>query len=424
LRWYSAKNLALTNGASVTSWPDLSPNADTAGISGSGGIFSTTGANGFPGVVYNGASARANKFTRVTTVQTVIVVAMMTSPQANDFASLLGDTTSFDIAGPQKSKPFLIDVVSQQLPPRFFPARMNGINAGVLGQMIRPSSLTITAFRSTSGNPISLSYISQERVNARTVTGTYSEVILYNRILSDAEISGIEQYLATQYAITLGTNPTYGAKGNALFCGDSRTFGQGSTGGNNYPNQLAPLLGGAGENLAVTNLGISGTSALQWLPVGQGGLNYFETQLVNPFSHLNNTIVNVFHSWLGFNDYQLDNNVTPATVVARNQALWAQMRADIAAIGGTLKIIAYNEPDAVPGSGAAAYPAWRASYNSLMLAASGYDYMVDLGANPTIGPDGSSSNTTYYNADKIHFTNAGYLVIANASAPAYAALGL
>lgn len=40
------------------------------------------------------------------------------------------------------------------------------------------------------------------------------------------------------------------------------------------------------------------------------------------------------------------------------------------------------------------------------------DYLIDVGADPTIGCAGCQTNTTYY-ADLVHLTNAGYAIVAD-----------
>jgi hypothetical protein len=78
LRWHSAQPLALSNGAAVAALPDLSPANDPAvqATGASKPIYSTTAANGRPGITLNGTSHILN-FTAVSNVQTAIVVASL-----------------------------------------------------------------------------------------------------------------------------------------------------------------------------------------------------------------------------------------------------------------------------------------------------------------------------------------------------------
>lgn len=41
------------------------------------------------------------------------------------------------------------------------------------------------------------------------------------------------------------------------------------------------------------------------------------------------------------------------------------------------------------------------------------DYLINIGADTTIGEAGDELNTTYYTADKVHLKNAGYAIVAD-----------
>lgn len=67
----------------------------------------------------------------------------------------------------------------------------------------------------------------------------------------------------------------------------------------------------------------------------------------------------------------------------------------------------------------AAYNVWlRANYTTFA------DGLADVGADPTIGAAGAYSNTTYYDPDTVHLTDAGYGIVASIVRPAIGLLGI
>jgi lysophospholipase L1-like esterase len=56
----------------------------------------------------------------------------------------------------------------------------------------------------------------------------------------------------------------------------------------------------------------------------------------------------------------------------------------------------------------------RTACNSLLLASSNFHEIIDVASLPEFNAIADCSNTTYYNADKVHLTQAGYELIADA----------
>lgn len=52
------------------------------------------------------------------------------------------------------------------------------------------------------------------------------------------------------------------------------------------------------------------------------------------------------------------------------------------------------------------------AFSGIYSGAAWADYMMDIGADATIGVAGSQSNTTYYQTDGVHMTDTGYGVVA------------
>ena len=53
----------------------------------------------------------------------------------------------------------------------------------------------------------------------------------------------------------------------------------------------------------------------------------------------------------------------------------------------------------------------------------GADALADMGADATIGPAGAEMNTTYFDTDRVHMTNAGYAVVAGLVSVAIQGIG-
>jgi lysophospholipase L1-like esterase len=267
----------------------------------------------------------------------------------------------------------------------------------------------VICIRMPAGQTCAISNTGQDRgLTNRTNSGIYSEIIAFNSILTDGQCNQIEQYLMAKYNIR-PVIPAYNSRVNGFFPGDSMTKGQGAT--IPYPTALATALGG-GNRLAVSNVAITGTQAIDWSTAYLG--QYLFTV---GFSRLNTAHTNVAHIWLGTND--LYYSVDPATVLVALQKIWAQCRS----LG--MKVIAYTilsrSNSGTPGT----FNTNRATLNAAIRACVGqYDYLVDVAADATIGPNGAETNTTYFQSDLVHMTNAGLQIVANLTVPAYTALRL
>jgi lysophospholipase L1-like esterase len=67
------------------------------------------------------------------------------------------------------------------------------------------------------------------------------------------------------------------------------------------------------------------------------------------------------------------------------------------------------------------YDSAKNAYDALILTSAksyGADAVIDFAANPLLGADGATSNTTYFQADAIHPTQAGQQLLANAASNA------
>lgn len=396
----------------MASWPDLGPVNDPAvqGTAANRPIYGATAASGFPGVTWDGSND-VLAFTSDATIKTAIVVAAMANPQTQNYAALLGDVSAPDLAGNLTTSPWMIDQAAVPSAKLTAACRVNGVDAGPLAMQFKPSSLSCISMRWPSGQSATFGYIGRDRVSGRTLKGVVAAVALYDRILTDAEVAGVERYLCAQYAITFQSKPTVYGRASGFFAGDSLTAGQGSTGGQTYPAQMAAIL--ASNPVGLNVMGASGTTAQGWVDT------YWDQYLNLNWRRVNQTVNQVAHIWLGTNDLWLSSDPVSLvpTVFANLKILWARARA----LG--FKVVASTELPRSNSPTPAGFETARQMLNTLIRGASAfYDYLADVGADATIGEAGQETNTTYY-ADLVHLTNAGYAIVAGYHAAAYAALG-
>ncbi len=410
LRWYRASNIAIADAAAVSSWPDASPANDpaTQGTSGQRPIYYTQIANGRPGVKLDGSDDVLN-FTRVTNVQTLVMVCQLAAIQVSNYAPLLGDSTSADLSAPPTTSPWLIDNGSVPAAKLRSEVRINGVYAGQLGGKVRPSGLCVISIRVPSGQTMALSNIAKDRgVAGRYTAGIYGDVALFSSILSDQELAMIERGMANYYDIPLNGKTAHSARALHMTIGDSLQVNVG--GQTSYPDQLQTLLGGS-LALAVEKLAVGGTMASSW------ALNSLASQMKTiSYNRGDLAIPQVASVYAGSNDLYngaLATNTFPSLV-----RLWTAMR------GWGFKVIAHTLTPRSDAGVAGGFETERQALCTLIRNnPQYYDYLVDAAADATMGPAGAETNATYYQADKVHPTAAGNLILANLAKPAYTAFG-
>ncbi len=180
---------------------------------------------------------------------------------------------------------------------------------------------------------------------------------------------------------------------NAIFVGDSLTFGVGSSGGNTYPAQTQALFNST--CMYIANTGISSTTAAQWVS------SYFAADAAPLLTTRCKTVTFI---WLGTNDLYADTSVS--TTLNNLSTLWANARAKGKVVAFT---ILPRDNSGTPGD----FETNRTALNtSIRAAASQYDALVDVAANSTIGSAGDEDNLTYYSGDGVHLNNTGYGIVA------------
>jgi hypothetical protein len=127
--------------------------------------------------------------------------------------------------------------------------------------------------------------------------------------------------------------------------------------------------------------------------------------------HTANTRTSVLSIWIGTND--LNNTASQALV----DTFWSNLQSYVAArrAAGWKKIVLYT---LTPRNGVAGYNSNRNAANVLIRASAGTvcDAVVDIAADPTLGPDSAAANTTYF-YDGTHLTAAGQTIAKDVAQP-------
>lgn len=192
--------------------------------------------------------------------------------------------------------------------------------------------------------------------------------------------------------LNTGTNPTVACVGDSIAYGSLGTA----------PCTL--LTGGLLSSMTITTNAIPGSA----MSMAVGNVGPREAAQCSTKA-MNYSILEA-----GTND--LASGTSAAALWNLTKSYAGQLRAAWAKKGcvgkiGAQTILSRFTIDAGTGTGT------RDTYNTLVLTqalASGFDFIADAAANPLLGATGASSNTTNFNADKIHPTLVGDQYLANA----------
>ena len=207
-------------------------------------------------------------------------------------------------------------------------------------------------------------------------------VVAANGFHDDATQSRVMRYLRDHHE----AQPTMV---NLICDGNSLTAGAGSTTGNDYPSQLRTLLG---SGYWVTNVGVGGKNTAQMI---SGGAESVDSR--QDFWNPRNWLI----AWEGTNELGISTAEGAYDLLVQ----YCQERR----AAGANKIIVGTM---LPADGRSEVE--RQEYNDLIRTNwdSFADAFADVGDDPTIGQTGDNLNLTYYNADKVHMTDAGYAIVA------------
>ena len=397
---------AITNvseAGAVNTWPDSSGNGrnatTTTGTANGPYYYGTSGPNGKPALLF-GTGTMSTSGTFFNPLSTAAsVYAVYTAPTNNNY-SAFSWSVSQDIYGVW---------FGQGKVTRYFPFAYSApLNVGE-GTEVRYSSPDYSVdgmiydgsriYRRKNGfvynSPATTGTTGWNGpvVLGRGQNGTYnfsggyiSEILIYDRALTSSEITQIENYLGEKYGIN--------KKRPIVFRGDSLTYGTGAI-TTTYPRRVYDLLGNVGA------LDMDGHASEQLNNAVQ----------VDPARYNNSffKMPRILCLSMGTND--LNAKVSGSTVYTR-----LVTRCKTAKATGDSVIVGTVTPCAVlSGTALTAMEAERQVYNELIRTTwnTFADGLADVGNDPTIGVFGAQDNTTYYQADKTHLTDAGYTIIGN-----------
>lgn len=252
---------------------------------------------------------------------------------------------------------------------------------GYIGARLNGSLVAENSSWSSLGN-------TQDTASNAVFMGQYrnskvAHFLLYQPALTIAQTLQVEEWIAEQLTLTA---PQF------VCDGDSLTAGHAASPGYDYPNQLLGLLGGSWIKY---NDGVNNDTVANMLTVSPTRTEYLSSVLRQK---------NVYVLFAGTNDL-VNVGDPPATVYANI----AQFCADRQAYGWQVLVCTITPRDYAgdpPGTNAdiaTVNASIRANYTSWA------DGLVDLAIDYRLD---DPADSTYFNADKLHLTDAGYGVVA------------
>jgi len=220
--WYKADNGAILSSGSVTSWIDVSGSGSTASqtMSSAQPTYNSSAINGLPAVVFNGSSDYFNMpagFSNFASGVSIFVVANPTasSPYYNnifDFANTsnygvsalslvqpTGTTLTFELFD---SGGNVTSVASSSAVTigsyKLFEVTQDGTATGTMYTNAVQIAQN-TAMSSTSSLNPNYNFLASQVGGVNFFTGDIAEVLIYNRLLTNSQRLGVEQYLVGRY---------------------------------------------------------------------------------------------------------------------------------------------------------------------------------------------------------------------------------
>lgn len=250
-------------------------------------------------------------------------------------------------------------------------------------------SLTAVVSGDVGAQSISQTYLGGNNGGGNLLTGKIASVVITRGADTPRQRAEMVKYLGTYYGITVDS----GAKRLVICDGDSLTAGTGSTGGNTYPAQMIAALGSGYEAI---NDGTGGHTVVQMLAAVASLDEYIAVTRPRVY----------YVGWGGGNDIY-----TSGTDAGALFSLYVDLCRGRRVSGA--KVVACTQLPRSIVSTPAYYERQRLAFNAMVRAQwrTFADALADMGADATIGLAGSEMNTTYYDPDRVHMTNAGYAVV-------------
>lgn len=245
------------------------------------------------------------------------------------------------------------------------------------------------------GTPMSLwAWVMDDAISVRFGDYISSYAPTSGTLVSSAQTAGIWG-VSNATSETIDDFKVYSCAGvTTLVCeGDSLTLGTGATNGLSYPSQLWTLRGGVMSD-APFNFGVSGQT------IATSVTNVAKVDNLYNAANAKNVAI----LWSGIND--VANGVAAATVY-NNIASWCTGRK---ALG--FKVVVCTLPACGTLTGAQETVRQTVNASIVSNAATIANGLADLAANSHFDAQADTADTTYYNADTVHLTNAGYGIVA------------
>jgi lysophospholipase L1-like esterase len=262
-------------------------------------------------------------------------------------------------------------------------------------------SLTAILAGDVGAQTISQTYLGGNYGGGNLLTGKIASVIITRGADTARQRSEMLAYLGAYYGITVDS----GAKRLVICDGDSLTAGTGSTAGQTYPVQLIAALGSGYEAI---NDGTGGHTVVQMLASVAPLDEYIA--VTRPRTY--------YVGWGGGNDIYTSG--TDAGALFANYVALLRGRR----VSGA-KVVACTQLPRSIVSTPSYYERQRLAFNAMVRSQwrTFADALADMGANTTIGLAGSEMNTTYFDPDRVHMTNAGYAIVAGLVQTAILSIG-
>jgi len=213
-------------------------------------------------------------------------------------------------------------------------------------------------------------------------------VMVLDHQVTYTEWAAIKAWATTYHSWTSDDTVTR----SILFDGNSLTFGRFASAGNDYPSRVMAQTGFT-SNLDWTNLGITGRN-------GGVQLSSFARR-VGPFFSGN-------HTKKIYVCFEIGNDITQHSLTGAQAAQNVIDMCVMAKAAGATSCVAVTAPPRSDISGA--NETARLAANTILRGLpTGIDAVADAASNVNLQ---TTSNTTYFNADGIHYQDAGYLEVA------------
>lgn len=417
LLYVKSETAGTVDGANVTTWPDSSGNGNNATASGTAPILKTAIIDGRPVVRFASPSwmtcgnvsamnfDRTSPFTAIWVGSVVdaagsnfVIAKEVNSGNFNGWYCLMGgganNTAQFLL---QQDNSHTAAINGSTILANNTPYVVTFINSGAgnaAGMSIYVNGVleTATAFLdnltgSLLPNTAAVTIGSRDAggvpLNGDSATG-----LVFGSALTTPQRQGWENFLLSKYAI----NPARLL--NLVICdGNSLTLGLFSSTGHDYPSVLSNLLGYGWSKF---NFGVGGQTTEQ--------MNADAATQVDPLFQSSGRTLQIVVFWEGRNSMvPTGGNETPAQSYSATTTYVQGRRA------AGFKVIVCTIIDD-QGSDDAGFTANQIAYNNLAVAnTAGADLIVRLDQDSRLS---DATNATYFNADKIHLTDAGYAVVA------------